>query len=664
MRRLVAPTKKQMVTAGFSRKWGKGSFAQVNYALSNTDLNTFSPTGNDDNLGHAVKANFNQRFFSNDSSSVWLFGADLFKSTSNFRFVDRFRDVEFERNWGTSIVSTGANEQQVNGWVEYSSPKRSQVRLSFENISIGNNFSGNRGSLSGWQNLGGVKMMWNGFFVSSSDTVLATNFLKGKFTVEKPFWKMKVGIETEAEQKISETSQADSLHTSSFQWYSLKALVGTSDSLKVKSNLSYTLRSDFLPYGQSIMLAGKSNEISSTVSTNNQKLGSINATVGYRIYSPANTQVFTNQTNEETFLGRLEYSKRFLKGFWTFASGYELGSGLEPKTEYYYVEVPAGQGVFAWIDYNGNEIKELDEFEVANFSDEARYLRINILGSNTVRVKTSAINLRSSISPSSIIKRDKGFLHFVGKFSNQTSYSARQKNRYGDFWLSANPFLASTTDTLITSYSASARNSLAFNRNSRKFGAEYVYIESNTKSLLSNGFEMRNATSHKFLLWFGVTKSVTTRIEGEKFLRNNSSQFFASKNFSVSGFEPLFSVKYSGQKNLSVEAILKLIESNSINSEEKANGKSVELQTQYSLYSRSTMSAKLSLVTINFSGNANSPVGYEMLKGLQSGKNWVWETMFRQKLSKYLEMEVIYSGRMFDNGKVVHTGSMQARALF
>jgi len=664
VRRLIAPTKKQMVTAGISKKWGKGSFAQVNYALSNTDLNTFSPTGNDDDFGHAVKATFNQNFSSSDSTKVWLVGADIFKSTSNFRFIDRFRDVEFERNWGTSIVSNGANEQQVNGWVEYSSSKKSQVHLGFENLSIGNNFSGNRGSFNGWQNFRGVKMAWNGYLVSSSDSMLATSFLRGKFTVEKPFWKMKVGIETEAEQKISETLQTDSLHTSSFQWYSLKASVGTSDSLKVKSNLSYTLRSDFLPYGQSIMLAGKSNEISSTISTNNQKIGSINATVGYRVYSPANIQVFTNQTNEETFLGRLEYSKRFFKGFWTFAAGYELGSGLEPKTEYYYVEVPAGQGVFAWIDFNGNGIKELDEFEVANFSDEAKYLRINILGSNTIRVKTNAVNLRSNINPAAVFKNNEGFISMIGKLSNQTSFSARQKNRFEDFWLSANPFPESAIDTSITSYTASARNSLAFNRNSRKIGSEYIFTESNNKALLSNGFEMSETNSHRLVLWFGIVKNLSARIEGDKFSRASTSQYFESKNYTVTGMEPQISIKYEGIKDLTLETIFKIINSESEKREEKSSGQSIVLQTNYSFPGRSSVSSKISMVKIDFTGNPDSPVGYEMLKGLQSGTNWVWEAMFRQKLSRYLEMELTYSGRMLNSGKIVHTGSMQARALF
>ena len=65
-----------------------------------------------------------------------------------------------------------------------------------------------------------------------------------------------------------------------------------------------------------------------------------------------------------------------------------------------------------------------------------------------------------------------------------------------------------------------------------------------------------------------------------------------------------------------------------------------------------------------FTGNANSPVGYQMLEGLQSGKNLTWSLLAQKKLTKFLDLNLNYQGRKTETSKTIHTGNIQLKAYF
>jgi len=55
---------------------------------------------------------------------------------------------------------------------------------------------------------------------------------------------------------------------------------------------------------------------------------------------------------------------------------YQLGSGVEAKQSYSYIQVADGQGVYQWIDYNKDGRPELNEFEIAPYQYLANYIKI------------------------------------------------------------------------------------------------------------------------------------------------------------------------------------------------------------------------------------------------------------------------------------------------
>ena len=77
-------------------------------------------------------------------------------------------------------------------------------------------------------------------------------------------------------------------------------------------------------------------------------------------------------------------------------TAYETTSGSIAQQEFTYLEVDAGQGVYTWNDYNGNGIHELQEFEVAPFPDQAKYVRVFL--PNQIFVKTHQNKFSASLT--------------------------------------------------------------------------------------------------------------------------------------------------------------------------------------------------------------------------------------------------------------------------
>jgi hypothetical protein len=108
-------------------------------------------------------------------------------------------------------------------------------------------------------------------------------------------------------------------------------------------------------------------------------------------------------------------------------SAYETSSGTIAQQEFTYVEVEPGLGVYTWIDYNGNGIQELEEFEVAPFPDQARFIRVFL--PNQIFVPTHQNKFSQSVTLNPLQwQNEKGFKKFLSFFYNQTSFLVDRKS--------------------------------------------------------------------------------------------------------------------------------------------------------------------------------------------------------------------------------------------
>jgi len=67
---------------------------------------------------------------------------------------------------------------------------------------------------------------------------------------------------------------------------------------------------------------------------------------------------------------------------------------------------------------------------------------------------------------------------------------------------------------------------------------------------------------------------------------------------------------------------------------------------------------------MDFKGNENSSISYEILVGLKPGSNYIWSVLRQKKISEYLQIELNYNGRKSEVNKTIHSGGLNIRAVF
>jgi len=88
------------------------------------------------------------------------------------------------------------------------------------------------------------------------------------------------------------------------------------------------------------------------------------------------------------------------------------------------------------------------------------------------------------------------------------------------------------------------------------------------------------------------------------------------------------------------------------------------LEFKYNVANKSNIQINIDYFNFAYNDLANSPIAFEMLEGLLPGNNAKWSALFQTQLSKYLQLNLSYLGRVAEGGKVIHNGQAQLRAFF
>ncbi len=667
---LVAPRRQQIVNLGIDYAIDKNTLVKAEVATSNNDVNTFSTKQDGDDRGWATKVQLSNNKMLRAAKKLELTtGLDYEYVQSKFKPLERLRNVEFTRDWGLTLFSVPVNENIIRVSAGMKDKNNHAVSYQFINYNRSDNYNG-------FQNVIKHNVDWKGWRFNNQFTV--TNFklqndkgtfLRPTFDISKQLKKMdnwRVGLNYSLEQSTSRYKTNDTLTPTAFSFDIYSAYLKSDESKKNKYGITFFTRSDKYPVGKEFVRGDRSLNLNlqTELLANPKRQFYLNTT--FRKLKVYNTTL-SRQKEDETILGRAEYVMNEWKGLLTGTVLYEVGAGQEQRRDFAYLEVPAGQGEYAWIDYNNDGIQQLNEFELAAFPDQAKFIRVFTPTNDFIKANYITFNYRLDISPRAVLNSPnlKGAKKLLSKLNLLTSFQTSKKSvASGGFEF--NPFKYGVNDTALITLSTTILNTLSFNRFSSKWGFDFSNYRNNGKSLLTYGYESRKINDWSVKWRWNISRSLALTVNGKKGINALYTPQFTNRNYQLSVYtvEPsviyikgtkfriVSSYKFDSKKNLPLYG------------NEKSISNSLNLESRYNILQRSSLTGKFTFNNINYDSPANTTVSYIMLDGLLPGKNFLWSLGFNKRLMNNLELNFQYDGRKAGSSRTVHLGRAGVTALF
>ena len=670
---LVTPKLNQMLTVGLTESLTANNLLTIEGVYTKNDLNRFSTLnkGNDEGSGFKVISK-NTAPLRNDSSKVqtslhYNFNYEFVQQ--RFTQIERFRSIEFDRDWNRPLTGILRNDQHLaNAEVGITKTNKYGITYAANIFDEGNNYLGVRHVLQTNLNDEFLKVAYNGSYLSANDKLNSVNsrFYRHLSSASTKIDKVRLAYTDVFENNLFMKTKSDSLAAKAYQFWEWEASASNADSSKNSLKVFYRERRDKLNYGNELKDSTRAQNIGIKAGFYKIKNNPVSLVITHRKLDLTKNIIGGFLKPDNTLLGRLEYNPRYFKGLITAALFYETGYGLENKKEYYYLEVAPGQGQFTWRDYNSNGIKELNEFEVALFSDQARFIRIYTPTSQYIKVLQNQCSFTANLRPTAKMRQSrKRGMRFINRWALQTAIKLDNKITDTKGKYNYNPFY-DVTDSLIIANNNNKRHSVFFNQSSAYFSADYTYINNQSKQLLTNGLEARWLESHEIKTRLNVLKLWALNVNALLSQKQNTSKFFTARNYNIKTVESEQKIIYQPNTVFRLSGIYKY--------SEKKNQTQTRLQTayintfgvelKYNKSEKGSLTAKFDMINIQFNADQNSAAAYDMLNGFNNGQNFAWEINYQRNLNNNLQMSINYNARKTPGANVIHLGGAQVRAFF
>ncbi|ARN78668.1 hypothetical protein BST97_12075 [Nonlabens spongiae] len=624
-------------------------------AASNNDLNRFSELDDENNRGIAAKLGVAQTLFEDKDNVSLTARANVDYVQEDFQNVERVYNIEFNRDWNLNNES-GSQLYSTTG-LDFKVDSTFTTSYEFQLLEFSDSYSGNRHRLVGLLSTPGWKARYNASLLNSESNTLSTEFNRADVDVVKKIKKNYAGARFGMEDNKQKLVATNQFTGESQRFYNYEVYVGRGDTTSTFVEVGYRRRiNDSL----------RSNEIQRVNASNNYYLKSqllkdqVSNLAIYANYRRLKSEM-ENVEDEVSFNSRILYRRKFFEGKILSNTTYETNSASIARQDFTYVSVNPGQGTFTWIDYNNDGVQELNEFEVAQFQDQASFVRVLLPNQIFLPTHQNKFSQTLTLQPASW-SQEEGLKKILSQFYNQIGYTIdRMVLREGDAF-NLNPFRRADDQQGLN---LSFRNSLFFNRGKQRYTTNYTYLSTETENLQSIGSIASELESHQLSFLHKIAEQWLITFNAQIGFNSSSSENFPNRNFKIDEnlIKPQISYLFndSNRIDLFFEYQDKKNEVNDLATLSQSN---LGVTWSFNESQKYAINGELRYVNNVFEGVAFSPAGFQMLEGLQPGSNLTWNLLFQKKLTSYLDLNLNYNGRGTESSRTVHNGSVQLKAYF
>ncbi|MBP8822039.1 MAG: hypothetical protein KBH07_00175 [Flavobacteriales bacterium] len=667
VRVLVPPRHQRMATLGAEHLFTPRSKVWGEVAVSNEDQNTFSTLDDADNTGLAVRIGGVHAIplSAVDTAKKLVLGSENEWRSTHLTVVERYRPVEFDRDWNLAGVVQDGSQGLASASIGFVNGDRGRLDLTGSIFQIDQRFRGIREALAGKMRFGRFDAALDGSLLRTDTEGEGSGFLRNKAMLSRRFKGFALGLSDELEANRFRSDSLDRLLPGSYAYHQWEAFLQSPDSARAKFRVAGGQRTDQAYREGTLAASTEATNYTATMDLGGRNVRKLATAFTYRRLRILDSTL-TAQRAEDTYLARVDHGHTAWKGVLSWDLFYEFGSGLEQRQEYLYVQVPAGQGAYVWLDYNGDGVKDLNEFEAAPFSYEADYIRVFVQSNEMVRVYNNQFSASGELRPAAMWREAQGLRGFLAKWNNLFSFRSDRKTASDEPGAAMNPFLLDPADSLLIALNSSLRNTVYYDRSSRSWSMDHTIQSDRGKSLLLNGFDTRVRESQLVHVRWNAWSRWTLEAEGSTGRSTSTSDLLSGRNYAIS--ESSAAPKLTWQPGTRMRGAVRFKYTDKQNQAELGGEgallRDLGLEYRLNVPDKGSMQFNGNLVEITYDGTVESSLGTEMLGGLKPGTNITWSVALQRRISDHLQVDLTYNGRTSPGTPTVHVGGAQVRAFF